>query len=68
MRHKLVSKICEKMIGGEKYRQPREEIPHARWELRVGDFRVFYDVNVEPANVVIVAVRHKVHKQVVYAW
>lgn len=29
------------------------------WELRVGEFRVFYDVNEEEGRVVVRAVRHK---------
>jgi mRNA-degrading endonuclease RelE of RelBE toxin-antitoxin system len=29
------------------------------WELRVGDYRVFYDVNVEANTVSVRAVRHK---------
>ncbi len=35
----------------------------APWELRVGDFRVFYDINVEEESVVILAVGHKVHNK-----
>lgn len=31
----------------------------AEWELRVGDFRVFYDVDIENAVVKIEAVGHK---------
>ena len=33
----------------------------APWELRVGAFRVFYDVKGDPERVVILAVGHKVH-------
>jgi mRNA-degrading endonuclease RelE of RelBE toxin-antitoxin system len=29
------------------------------WELRVGEFRVFYDVNKESAHVIVRAVRRK---------
>jgi mRNA-degrading endonuclease RelE of RelBE toxin-antitoxin system len=29
------------------------------WELRVGEYRVFYDVNEETAVVMIRAIRHK---------
>jgi mRNA-degrading endonuclease RelE of RelBE toxin-antitoxin system len=40
-----------------------EDNPLAPWELRVGDSRVFYDVNVAEATVVVVAVGHKVHNR-----
>jgi hypothetical protein len=38
-------------------------LPLAPWELRVGDFRVFYDVILEKATVVVVAVGQKVHNK-----
>ncbi len=38
-----------------------EENPLAPWELRVGDFRVFYDVDQAENLVVIVAVGKKRH-------
>ena len=39
-----------------------EENPLAPWELRVGDFRVFYDVDRTELKVVVVAVGTKSHK------
>jgi mRNA-degrading endonuclease RelE of RelBE toxin-antitoxin system len=33
----------------------------APWELRVGDFRVFYDIDLPEERVVILAIGHKVH-------
>ena len=44
-------------------RKPMEDNPLAPWELRVGDFRVFYDINVEEESVVTLAVGHKVHNK-----
>lgn len=44
-------------------RKRLEDNPLAPWELRVGNLRVFYDVNAEEASVVIVAVGHKVHNK-----
>jgi mRNA-degrading endonuclease RelE of RelBE toxin-antitoxin system len=38
-----------------------QENPLAPWELRVGDFRVFYDVDPDEEQVVIVAVGQKSH-------
>jgi mRNA-degrading endonuclease RelE of RelBE toxin-antitoxin system len=42
-------------------RKQLEENPLAPWELRVGDFRVFYDVNADENLVAIVAVGKKSH-------
>ena len=44
-----------------RHRKPLEENPIAPWELRVGDFRVFYDVDQENELVVVVAIGQKVH-------
>ena len=33
----------------------------APWELRVGDYRVFYDVHSEDELVIVVAIGHKTH-------
>ena len=40
-----------------------EDNPLAPWELRVGGFRVFYDIDVDAATVVIVAVGRKLHNR-----
>lgn len=40
-------------------RKQLEDNPLAPWELRVGQFRVFYDVDPEGAQVVVVAVGTK---------
>jgi mRNA-degrading endonuclease RelE of RelBE toxin-antitoxin system len=45
------------------HRKPLEENELAPWELRVGDFRVFYDVNIDDQVVEIVAVGQKVHNR-----
>jgi mRNA-degrading endonuclease RelE of RelBE toxin-antitoxin system len=42
-------------------RKLRKENLIAPWELRVGDFRVFYDVQHELEAVAIVAVGKKIH-------
>jgi mRNA-degrading endonuclease RelE of RelBE toxin-antitoxin system len=41
-------------------RKRLEENPLAPWELRVGKFRVFYDVQHDEGLVVVVAVGHKI--------
>jgi mRNA-degrading endonuclease RelE of RelBE toxin-antitoxin system len=42
-------------------RKQLEENALAPWELRVGDFRVFYDVDAEAERVVVIAVGTKEH-------
>ena len=43
------------------HRKPLEDNPIAPWELRIGDFRVFYDLNHDDQIVAVVAVGQKVH-------
>ena len=45
------------------HRKPLEDNPVAPWELRVGDFRVFDDINQGDRIVVIVAVGQKTHNR-----
>ena len=45
------------------HRKRLEDNSVAPWELRVGDFRVFYDVNCEDWVVVVVAVGQKIHNR-----
>jgi mRNA-degrading endonuclease RelE of RelBE toxin-antitoxin system len=42
-------------------RKHLEENLLAAWELRVGDFRVFYDVDIENCLVMVVAIGKKSH-------
>ena len=42
-------------------RKRLEQNPIAPWVLRVGDFRVFYDVNTEDQLVVVLGVGRKIH-------
>ena len=44
-----------------RHRKRLEDNPLAPWELRVGDFRVFYDVDHEDELVIVVAIGEKVH-------
>ncbi len=44
-------------------RKQLEENPLAPWELRVGDFRAFYDIDAGAATVVIVAIGRKIHNK-----
>jgi len=45
------------------HRKTLYENPVAPWELRVGDFRVFYDVDREGQTVVILAIGRKSHNR-----
>jgi mRNA-degrading endonuclease RelE of RelBE toxin-antitoxin system len=45
------------------HRKHLQENPVAPWELRVGDYRVFYDINLDDRIVVVVAVGHKSHNR-----
>ena len=45
-----------------KRRRPLRPNPLAPWELRVGDYRVFYEIRVERL-VRVLAVGHKVHNE-----
>jgi len=44
-------------------RKPLEENPLAPWELRVGDFRVYYDIDQEESIVVVLAIGRKIHNR-----
>ena len=45
------------------HRKPLEENSVAPWELRVGDFRVFYDVSHEDQVVAVLAIGRKTHNR-----
>ena len=45
------------------HRKKLQDNPLAPWELRVGDFRVFYDVSPESGTVIVVAVGRKEHNR-----
>lgn len=46
-----------------KHRKLLRPNPVAAWELRVGDFRVFYNVELQHILVIVVAVGRKDHNQ-----
>jgi mRNA-degrading endonuclease RelE of RelBE toxin-antitoxin system len=45
------------------HRKKLQDNPLAPWELRVGDYRVFYDLSPEGDTVIIVAVGRKDHNR-----
>jgi mRNA-degrading endonuclease RelE of RelBE toxin-antitoxin system len=45
------------------HRKPLEDNQVAPWELRVGEFRVFYDIHIDDQVVAVVAVGHKEHNR-----
>jgi mRNA-degrading endonuclease RelE of RelBE toxin-antitoxin system len=44
-----------------RHRKPLRENPLAAWELRVGEFRVFYGIDDEQVMVIVIAVGVKEH-------
>lgn len=48
-----------------RHRKRLEENTIAPWELRVGDFRVFYDIDHDNELVVVVAIGQKTHDRLV---
>jgi len=48
-------------------RKALRENPLSRWELRVGNFRVFYDVNTDGQVVEVKAIGHKEHNRLLLA-
>ncbi len=62
----IVSEIREQLAHQPsvitRNRKNLRDNPIARWELRVGKFRVFYEVD-EENRAVVVAVGHKEHEQ-----
>ena len=67
-------KIIVSQVRGQLSEQPKVETknreklrenPVASWELRVGKFRIFYEVNENAKTVVIVSVGHKDHNALV---
>jgi addiction module RelE/StbE family toxin len=44
-------------------RKPLRENPLSHWELRIGQYRVFYDVSEVEQRVKVIAVGYKVHSK-----
>jgi mRNA-degrading endonuclease RelE of RelBE toxin-antitoxin system len=57
----IVARLTDEPEKETRNRKKLEENELAPWELRVGDFRVFYDVDTDAECVIIVAIGHKVH-------
>ena len=53
--------LSDQPLDETKNRKPLRESPIATWELRIGKFRVFYDVDEDSQTVSIVSVGHKEH-------
>lgn len=50
-------------IRRTQHRKLLEDNPLAPWELRVGNFRVFYDVDREGEKVAIIGIGQKLHNR-----
>ena len=53
--------LCEEPLVETRNRKALRENPVGRWELRIGKYRVFYDVEEPVPTVVVGAVGCKVH-------
>jgi mRNA-degrading endonuclease RelE of RelBE toxin-antitoxin system len=64
-RKTIVSRIRDQLthqpLVATRNRKPLRDHPIASWELRVDNYRVFYEVDEANRSVVIIAVGHKVH-------
>jgi mRNA-degrading endonuclease RelE of RelBE toxin-antitoxin system len=59
----IITQLTDEPDNSTQHRKKLDENPVAPWELRVGDFRVFYDINHDDQRVVIVAVGKKTHNR-----
>jgi mRNA-degrading endonuclease RelE of RelBE toxin-antitoxin system len=55
------AQLSEQPLEETKNRKPLRENPIATWELRIGRFRAFYDVDEDTQTASIVSVGHKEH-------
>lgn len=53
--------LSDEPASETRHRKPLEPNDLAEWELRIGDYRVFYDVKPDDQTVKIKAVGHKEH-------
>lgn len=59
----IKQQLCDQPLAQTRNRKPLRENPLSRWELRVGEFRVFYDVNTSDQVVEVKAIGHKKHNR-----
>lgn len=59
--HAIRVHLCAYPDQQTRKRKKLEENVLAPWELRVGDFRVFYDIDLENRLVIVVAIGKKNH-------
>lgn len=62
----VVSQLGHQAEVESRHRKRLRENPIASWELRVSDFRVFYNVDGETVTVVIVGVGQKRHNRLYF--
>ncbi len=59
----IETQLSHEPITPTKHRKLLRQNPVASWELRVGDFRVFYNVEQQRILVIVIAVGRKEHNQ-----
>jgi mRNA-degrading endonuclease RelE of RelBE toxin-antitoxin system len=57
----IAVKLCSKPDHPTRQTKKLDDNELAPWELRVGDFRVFFDVDLNEKVVNVIAVGHKTH-------
>lgn len=62
----IVTQLTHQAEVESRHRKRLRENPIASWELRVDDFRVFYNVDAEIVTVIIVGVGQKRHNRLVF--
>ena len=61
--HEVDRQLTHQPDQETRHRKQLRANPLATWELRVGDYRVFYNVDRQATEVELVAVGHKGHNQ-----
>jgi mRNA-degrading endonuclease RelE of RelBE toxin-antitoxin system len=59
----IASQLAHQPDQPTTHRKPLEDNPIAPWELRVGDHRVFYDIDRDAQVIVVLAVGQKTHNR-----
>jgi mRNA-degrading endonuclease RelE of RelBE toxin-antitoxin system len=65
LRDAIASQLCHEPTVPTRHRKKLQSNPIATWELRVGDWRVLYDVEEDMGEVKIMAIGRKVHNKLI---
>ena len=65
LRDAIASQLRYEPTVPTRHRKKLQTNPIATWELRVGDWRVLYDVEEDSADIIIMAIGRKVHDKLI---